>query len=140
MSKLKKLTKRQLAVLADLFKGEKNEDEVLAMHHVARTVYERWFTKERFASEFEQRIERAYRQSRLALAANAHNAATRLVNLTGGAGETARKACLDVIARQHAARCKAPPKAPAVSEAAAPAADVSPETASRLLAALAEQA
>ena len=141
MSKSKKLTKRQHAVLEDLFKGEKKEDEVLAMHHVARAVYEKWFAEARFAGEFERQIERAYRQSRTILASKARDAANKLVALaTDGTGETTRKACLDVITRQHPAGCKAPPKAPPVSEAPAPAADVSPEAAGRLLAALAEQA
>ena len=54
-----------------------------------------------------------------------------------GEGETARKACLDIISRQYPIGHKTPSDAPSVPGASAPAPDLSPETASRLLAALA---
>ena len=140
MSKSKKLTKRQLAVLDELFAGKTEEQTILKRHHVPRVLYEKWMADERFVKLFEQRIEHAYRQSRIILARNASEVAKRLVDLTTkDNGETARKACLDIITRQHTAAGKAPSKVTPVSEAPAPAPDVSPETASRLLAAMAAQ-
>jgi len=141
MSKSKKLTQRQLAVLDDLFAGKIKEQTILKRHHVPRALYEKWLADERFVSLFERRIEHAYRQSRMILARNASDAAKRLVALTGkDGGETARKACLDIITRQLSAARKTPPDVQPAQDAPALVADVSPETASRLLAALAGQA
>lgn len=141
MSESKKLTKRQLAVLEDLFTGKTNEQAVLKKHGVARPLYERWLAKERFARQFEQRIAHAYRQSRMILARSAPRAAKKLVKLTNcQKEETARKACLDIISLQCATGPKAPSDTPPASQAPAPAADLSPKTASRLLAVLAQQA
>jgi len=141
MSESKKLSRRQLAVLEDLFTGELEEQAVLDKHAVPRALYERWFADERFAGQFEQRITHAYRQSRMILARKASQAANKLVELTSsGTGETARKACLDIIFPPNPAAHKAPSDALPASQAPAPAPDLSPETASRLLAALAEQA
>lgn len=139
MSESKKLTKRQLAVLEDLFTGKTNEQAVLKKHGVARPLYERWLAKERFARQFEQRIAHAYRQSRMILARSAPRAAKKLVKLTNcQKEETARKACLDIISLQCATGPKAPSDTPPASKAPAPAADLSPKTASRLLAVLAD--
>jgi hypothetical protein len=139
MPKSKKLTKRQLAVLDALFTGRSEEQTVLKKHHVPRALYEKWLADERFAGLFEQRIEHAYRRSRIILARKAPRAAKQLVKLTSSKDEeTARKACLDIITRQHTAGCTVPHKAPPVQEVSAPAADLSPETASRLLATLAD--
>ncbi len=141
MSESRKLTKRQLAVLEDLFTGELDEQSTIKKHGVSRPIYERWFADERFASRFDQRVERACRQSRMIFARNAADAASKLVKLAKeGKGETARKACLDIISMQHSAGRKTPSDTPSASEPPAPAADLSPETASRLLAALAGQA
>ena len=140
MSESKKLTKRQLAVLDDLFAGKNEEQTILKRHHVPRALYEKWLADERFVRRFEQRIEHAYRQSRMILACNASEAARRLVELTQkDTGETARKACLDIITRQHSTGRKAPSEVPPVQQATASEKDLPPETASRLLAALAGQ-
>ena len=141
MSESRKLNKRQLAVLEDLFTGELDEQGVLDKHAVPRSLYERWFADERFSDQLERRIARAYRQSRMILARNAPTAAVRLVELTDcDKEETARKACLDIISLQWPAGYNAPSGAPPLSQAPAPAPDLSPEAASRLLATLAEQA
>jgi hypothetical protein len=141
MSESKKLSKRQLAVLEDLFTGELDEQGVLDKHAVPRCLYEKWLADERFAGQFERRIAHAYRQSRMILARYAPTAAVRLVELTDcEKEETARKACLDIISLQWPASHEAPSGTPPLSSAPAPAPDLSPEAASRLLAALAEQA
>ena len=141
MSELKKLTKRQRAVLDDLFTNEPDEKSVLAKHAVPRALYEKWFADERFTSQFDQRIASEYRQSHMILARNAPDVAKRLVDLTKkGEGETTRKACLDIISLQRPTGRKTLSDTPPVPDASAPAADLSPETASRLLAVLATQA
>jgi hypothetical protein len=141
MSESKKLTKRQLAVLEDLFTGRRKEQTVLKKHDVPSVLYEKWLADERFTRQFEQRIASGYRQSRIILARNAPDAAKTLVVLARkGEGETARKACLDIISLQHPAGRKTPSDTPPVPETSAPATDLSPEIASRLLAVLAAQA
>jgi hypothetical protein len=140
MSKTMKLTRRQRAVLDDLFVGNLDEQEVLDKHRVSRTVYHRWLAGERFAAELEERIVHSYRQSRVILARGAAKAADNLVGLAGSEkGETARKACLDIIALHSPSRAddKQDPTAKPKPDPSTP--ELSPETASRLLAALAEE-
>jgi hypothetical protein len=137
MSKSKKLNRRQQALLDDLFAGPWDEQEVLDKHNVSQGTYERWFAEPHFAALFERRIARAQRQSRMLLARYAHVAASTLVKLAHSDNpETARKACLDIIALPSPAARKGPGDVPRVP--GAPAA-LSPETASRLLAALARE-
>jgi hypothetical protein len=137
MSKSKKQNKRQLAVLEDLFAGKLDEQEVLQKHHVSPSLFERWLGDERFAEQFERRIARAHRRSRMILARYAPTAANKLVELTESENqETARKACLDIISLPAPAdRQESPDVTP--DPAGSPSAHtLSPETASRLLAAL----
>jgi hypothetical protein len=141
MSKSKKLNKRQLAVLDDLFAGKLEEQAVLEKHHVSRSLFERWLADERLAEQFEQRIVRVQRQSRMILARYAPTAAVKLMQLTDSKNqETARKACLDILSLHTSSGGQASPD---VSSDSAPASSIqalSPETASRLLAALAKGA
>lgn len=139
MPESKKLTKRQLAVLDDLFAADSDEQAVLKRHAVPRPLYEKWLANERFSSQIEQRIANAYCQSRVILARSAADAAKRLVELTRkGEGETARKACLDIISLDvSSGRPGASDSRPNVDEPP-PLVSLSPETASRLLAALAK--
>jgi hypothetical protein len=139
MTKTTKLTKRQRALIEDLFTGEMEERDVLAGHGVSRSLYDRWLADERFTREFERRIAQAYTQSRVILARYATVAATRLIHLTTcEKEETARKACLDILARPRAVAPEASPTN-RPSEDPEPEADLSPETARRLLAALAQE-
>jgi hypothetical protein len=138
MSEPKRLTRRQRAVIEDLFAGEMTEPEVLAKHNVSTALYDRWLTDARFCECFERRVARAYREARLTLARHAPEAAKTLIDLTTcEKEETARRACLDIVA---------PPSAPGAAETpheAAerdPIAELPPETATRLLAALADSA
>jgi hypothetical protein len=139
MPKRKKLTKRQRAVLNDLFTDESDEQKVLDKHGVPRALYEKWFADEWFTSQFDQRIASEYRRSRMILARSAPNAAEKLVELAGnGEGETTRKACLDIISFQPSTDGKVLSSSASVPETPAPTTNLSPETASRLLAALAQ--
>jgi hypothetical protein len=134
MSYGKNLTKRQRAVIEDLFAGQIDEQQVLARHKIDRRLYEKWLADENFTEEFERRKESAYRQSELIIARYATIAAAKLVQLTESQNpETARKACLDII---NYLRPNTKPK-PDEQPDAGQASELSPELASRLLAALA---
>lgn len=133
------LTKRQLAVIEDLFAGELEEQAVLDKHNVKPHRYEQWLADERFVECFERRIARAYRDSRIILARYAPVAALKLVRLTEcEKEETARKACLDIISLHASAGTKTPQDTTAPGPEEAPAGGLSPEAVSRLLAALAK--
>ena len=101
MAQRKKLSKKQLAVMEDLFNGGLDEQAVLDKHKVSRNVYDRWLTDGLFVSEFDRRIMSAHRQSAALIARYAPLAAAKLVQLTESEKEeTARKACLDIISLQ----------------------------------------
>jgi hypothetical protein len=137
MRQTKSLSRRQRAVIEDLFTSELEEQAVLEKHHVSPTLYHRWLADERFMEQFEQRIAQAYRTGRIILARYATLAATRLVELTDcEKEETARKACLDIISLHSPASV---PSAPATGDPKDPEATLPPEVASRLLAALADK-
>ena len=139
MAKRKQFSKRQLAVIEDLFSGELDEQSVLDKHKVSRNVYNRWLADESFAEQFSERIARCHHQSELIIARYAPLAAAKLVQLTESENqETARKACLDIITLP-----KLTAKTQQISEpqtAADTQAQQLPEAiVSRLLAALAEE-
>jgi hypothetical protein len=95
---VKMITKKQRAVIEDLFAGEANEQQVLDRHKVSQKVYEKWQTDEFFLREFDLRLKRQRRLSEMIIARYATFAAAKLVQLTESANqETARKACLDII-------------------------------------------
>jgi hypothetical protein len=98
MAEGKVLSKRQLAVINDIFAGELDEGAVLAKHKVSRSRYSRWLADEIFGAEFDRRVASAHRQSAALIARYAPLAAAKLVELVGSdKEETARKACLDII-------------------------------------------
>ena len=98
MAKRKKLSKKQLAVMDDMFTAELDEQAVLEKHKVSRNVYNRWLADGLFVSEFDRRIMSAHRQSAALIARYAPLAVAKLVQLTElDKEETARKACMDII-------------------------------------------
>jgi hypothetical protein len=134
MPDVKPLTKKQFAVIDDLFAGEIDEREVFEKHRINKRVYDKWLTEENFANEFDRRIKSAHRRGELIIARFANVAAAKLVELTNSENqETSRKACLDVI---NYLRQKAEP-GPDEQPEADKLPDLPPELASRLLAALA---
>lgn len=138
MTEPKRLSKRQLAVLEDLFAGERDEQAVLDKYKVSRKLYNRWLTEPAFAEQIERSVAAAYRRSAVLVACNAPSAARKLLELTSsGQGETARKACLDIILMNTPARTADTPAPPPGNSPARP--PLSDETATRLLAALAEE-
>jgi hypothetical protein len=140
MYKSPQLIKKQLAVIEDLFSAELDEAEILKKHGVKPSLYRKWLTDEQFLEHFEQRLAQAHHSSRVLLARRALDAAKRLIELTKcDQSETARKACLDIITARNpnAMNHVSSQEQQTTNEDVAPA-GLSPETASRILAVLAE--
>lgn len=140
MNREKKLSKRQLAVIEDLFSGELDEQAVLDRHNVSRGLYNKWLADGRFAGQFNERIGRFFRQSAALIARYAPLAAAKLIALTeSDSQETARKACLDIISFLDS-RCSIPDARGETRETSDELRfPLSPETASKILSALAEE-
>jgi hypothetical protein len=134
----KPLGKRQRAVLEDLFAGELDEEAVLDKYKVSRKLYSRWLTEPAFAEQLDRRVAAAHRRSAVLVASKAPTAAKKLLDLAeSGQGETARKACLDIILMKPPA---GPADAAIGAETPSERPPLSDETAARLLAVLAEEA
>lgn len=94
----KKLNKKQLSVLDDLFGSDLGENQILEKHSVSRYQLNKWQIDEAYIIEFDKRIEQLNRSSRLLIAKYSTLAAAKLIALTESENqETARKACLDII-------------------------------------------
>jgi hypothetical protein len=153
MRKAKRLNGRQFALIGDLFGGKLDEQEALRKHHVSRKLFNKWLTDPAFVEQFDRRIAGLHRQNALQIARNASEAMEELMRLIKGQegntevsgkkaekGETARKACLDIIRMYLSPRLTGRPKAP--NKKATPPPELpklSAETASKLLAVLAEE-
>ena len=139
MAKRKKLSKKQLAVIDDLFSGELDERAVLEKHKISRNVYNGWLTDGLFSSEFDRRITSAHRQSAALIAKYAPLAAAKLVQLTESEkAETARRACLDIISLQALLDKRIAGKGESQKDQAQTLQQITELRASRLLAALAQ--
>lgn len=140
MVKRKKLSRKQLAVIDDLFSGELDEQAVLEKHKVGRNVYNGWLADGLFASEFDRRIMAAHRQSAALIAKYAPLAAAKLVQLTESEKvETARRACLDIISLQALLDKRIDQPNESQSEKTYPLQQMTEQRAGRLLAALARE-
>ena len=141
MSKARRVTKRQLAVIEDLFAGELEEQAILEKHNVGRMLYNKWLADPAFTEQFDLLIAGAYRRSAFKIARSAKEAAEKLLLLTNSdKGETARKACLDIITMHPSIHLTDSPtvldrKETSPSEST----KLTSETASKLLAVLAEE-
>jgi len=139
------LSKRQLEVLEDIFGSELDEEEVLEKHRVRRSTYDRWLGDKVFSERFRQHINGLRRRSELLMARYACLAAAKLVELTASdKGETARRACMDIMMMpgklsEEVGQTKTGDKSAEKIIPAAEPAELSPERASRLLAVLAEE-
>jgi hypothetical protein len=140
MARRKYLSQRQLTILDDLFNSGLDEQAVLDKHKIRRSTYERWLADELFAERFKQYVNNMRRRSELLMAKYSCLAAAKLVELTASdKAETARKACLDIISAPKIAADKGerPDKAP--KENSQQAEQLSDTTASKILAAMAEE-
>ena len=59
----KQLTKKQLAVIDDLLKGQLDEQAILALHKISSKVWRNWFCNEAFVAEIAFRLDALKRQS-----------------------------------------------------------------------------
>lgn len=134
MGERKGLSRKQLAVIDDLFACELDEQGILDKHKIKRSTYNRWLADERFEAELVRRIKTTRLMSEVLIAKYSGIAAAKLVGLTESEKEeTARKACLDIISLPH---ITLPEQADGEENETV---SLSDETASRLLAALAEE-
>jgi len=135
MKDKKTLRKKQLTVINELFNGECDPQQVLEKHKIGKGLYDKWQKNPGFIDEFNRRIANAHRQGELIIAKYTSLAAVKLVALTESENqETARKACLDIISAQRMT-VKEQDQAGEVEKHSL---QLSTETASRLLAALAQ--
>ena len=99
MSKIKQLTKKQLAVIEDLFNGQVSESEILKRNNISRFLFHKWLADENFIREFDNRIIVERMRNNANITRNVSNAIKHLKEMSEKMeGETARKACLDIIA------------------------------------------
>jgi hypothetical protein len=139
MPEAKQLTKKQLAVIEDLFVGELDEQAILDKYKLSRKLYNQWRNDDSFAEHFEKRITDAYRQSDVLIARYAPVAAAKLIQLTeSDKPETARKACLDIISMPILTANRKPQPSGEPQPADTQPVSFNPETAGKLLAVLAE--
>jgi hypothetical protein len=139
MAKRKNLSKKQLAVINDLFAGELDEQAILDKYGVGRNVYNKWLTDENFQAEFARRISGAHLAGEALIARYCLVAAAKLVQLTDSENqETARKACLDIISLPKVSAKNEQTDKEQKSDEGQPE-QLSAETASRILAALADE-
>ena len=129
---------RRLALVEDLSAGDLAEQPVLDRHDIGREIYYRWLTDRQFAEDVNQHVSGACRRNSLPIARNARWAAATLVRLANSENpETARKACLDIITMKPSTSLAGHPAAPDDKvEGLSP---ICPQTASRMLALLAEE-
>jgi len=100
MSKRRQLSKKQLAVLEDLFGGELGEVEILKKHGISRHVYNKWLAEELFFEQFRGHLAGVRLQSELLIARYTAAATVKLIELTESEKpEVARRACLDIISQ-----------------------------------------
>jgi len=138
MPKDKKSLHRQLGVIADFFAGDLSQAQVLTKHRVSEETYRAWQFDADFTDEMDRRIVTAHRESAALIARVASMAANRLIELMKSPKEEiARRACLNIISIGE----KAIKKVAAPAEQKTPQGPaISPESASKLLAVLAEAA
>lgn len=133
--KQKRLSKRQLAVIDELFAGGMDEAEVLQRYKVSTRLYREWLADQLFADELKFRIESAKRAGELIIARYTPVAAAKLVGLIDSKkDETVRRACLDIMSAGRQTDAATTDSAPSNENRP----DLPPALASKLLAVLAE--
>ena len=136
MPKQKRLTKKQLSTIDEIFEGRLEINAILAKHRVSRSRYDEWLADPEFAAEFDRRIQWLARHSQVLIARYAPLAAAKLVQLTESEKEeTARKACLDIISLPNITSQTEKPPEPDSNQPHSP--KLTPETAGKILALLA---
>jgi hypothetical protein len=95
---MKKLSRKQMKFITDMFSGELSEEELLKEYKITSQVFNNWLNNPLFLDEFDRRCEFAARQAQALISRHKVFAAAKLVELTQcKKEETARKACLDIV-------------------------------------------
>ena len=137
MHEQKRLSKRQLAMVEDLFAGGLDEQQVLDKYKVSRKLFNRWLAEPAFAEHLKRYIDAVHLRSAMLVARRASEAADTLFGLIrSDKGETARKACLDIIQMNAPSHSDNDSPMPDAELANHP--PLTDETAGKILAALAE--
>ena len=94
-----RLTTRQKQIAEEVFNSDLSEADVMANYNLTKTVYHNWLKDPLFQEEIDFHVQTSKRRSELIIARYAVLAAAKLVQLAdSNNGETARKACMDIIA------------------------------------------
>ncbi len=135
----KTLSKRQFALIDELFNADLSEQQVLEKYQVSRNLFNKWLGDELFVGEYERRIASARLAGQALIARYSLIAAAKLLALTESENpETARKACLDVISLPASSQSMQCPDG-TQNDKQDHSEQLSPQLAQRLLAALAEE-
>ncbi len=128
------LTKEQLEIIDSLFELGGDETAVLQKHNITRTVLQDWLKDKDFSEKIVERLKSSKLHSEILLSKYASFAASKLIQLCQSENqETSRKACLDILNLHKEQLLKTDPNQPAELLP-----NIDPTTASKILAALAE--
>ena len=140
MKECRRLTKKKLAVLEDIFKGELEEQQILEKHNITARRFNQWQNDELFIDALNSRLKAAHNQGAFLLTRYTKTAAVKLSELTDSENaETARKTCLDIIELSRKASASGEQKQTEADESPPAAEQLSDATAGKLLAVLAEK-
>ncbi len=129
------LTEKQLIVLDELFESGGDEAAVRQKHNISYGLWQKWLSDESFSKAISDRIDSAKRQSRIILSKYVPLAAAKLVQLCNSENnETSRKAALNILSLQTGQSLNADD----ADQPVEPVQTIDPATASKILAALAE--
>lgn len=104
------ITKKQRAVLNDIFIDGLSESAAIEKNAIDAATYRRWLSDSAYLDEIQFHIESAQREGKLLIARHCAFAAAKLVQLAGSdKEETARKACLDIIGAYQVSAVKSQP-------------------------------
>ncbi len=128
------LTQEQLEIIDDLFELGGDENAVIQKHNIDRKVFRGWLAEKEFADCVADRLKSSKLHSEILLSRYASFAASKLIQLCQSENqETSRKACLDILNLHKEQLLNTDENQPAE-----PLPSIDPETASKILAVLAE--
>jgi hypothetical protein len=131
------LTKKQLEIIDELFKNGGDETEISMKYGISYKQWVKWLGNKHFSEEVAGRIELAKCRSQILMAKYIPLAAAKLVQLCNSENnETGRRACLDILALETGPKQVSDTS---TNQSPEPAANIDAATASKLLAALAEE-
>ncbi|HBG26743.1 MAG: hypothetical protein A2Y10_00765 [Planctomycetes bacterium GWF2_41_51] len=124
---------KQLKVIRELFEGNEGEKKVLEDNNVSEQTWRRWLADKHFISKVTNKIETAKLANQILLAKLMPVVTTRLLQLCSSENEdVSRKACLTLVELQNDKEIN-------LQFEEKPEMQIEPETASKILAVLAER-